>query len=582
MQKLGVIPDQLIGICVERSLEMVSGILGILKAGGAYVPLDPVQPPQRLEFMLEDAGCSILLTQQQLITIPSYAGKVVYLDCAELTTEEETNPLSNVQAENLAYLIYTSGSTGRAKGVAIEHSSLVNAYYGWEKVYQLRSQIHCHLQMASFSFDVFSGDLIRALCSGGKLVLCPRELLLEPQKLYELMHQQKVDCAEFVPVVLRNLVQYLEGNQQKLDFMQLVICGSDSWYGAEYSKFRSVLGETRLINSFGVTEATIDSSYFESSTQKLPPKQLVPIGRPFPNSQLYILNADLQLLPIGVIGELYIGGVGLARGYHNRPELTAEKFILNIFTQEPGERLYKTGDLARYLPDGNIEFLGRIDNQVKIRGFRVELGEIEALLSQHPAVKETVVAVREDNPNDKRLVAYIIPNNILQTSQIRNYLKDKLPNYMIPAVVLLDTMPLTPNGKIDRRALPAPTANNQELAETLVPPRTAVEEILAGIWAKTLRIELGIHDNFFELGGHSLLATQVVSRIREALQIELPLRCLFESPSVAELSQTIIAKEAKPGLTEKKAQILKKLQKMSDEEAKQALQSRKAVKEVRA
>ena len=581
LQKLGVIPDQLIGICVERSVEMVSGILGILKAGGAYVPLDPVQPPQRLEFMLEDAGCSILLTQQQLMTIPTYTGKVVYLDCAELIAQEESNPLSNVQPENLAYLIYTSGSTGRAKGVTIEHRSLVNAYYAWEKVYQLRSQIHCHLQMASFSFDVFSGDLIRALCSGGKLVLCPRELLLEPQKLYELMRQQKVDCAEFVPVVLRNLVQYLERSQQKLDFMQLAICGSDSWYGAEYSKFRNVLGETRLINSFGVTEATIDSSYFESSTQKLPPEQLVPIGRPFPNSQLYILNADLQLLPIGVIGELYIGGIGLARGYHNRPELTAEKFILNIFTQEPGERLYKTGDLARYLPDGNIEFVGRIDNQVKIRGFRVELGEIEALLSQHPAVKETVVVVR-DNPNDKRLVAYIIPNGIFQTSQIRNYLKDKLPNYMIPAVVLLDTMPLTPNGKIDRRALPAPTANNQELAETLVPPRTAVEEILAGIWAKTLRIELGIHDNFFELGGHSLLATQVVSRIREALQIELPLRCLFESPSVAELSQTIIAKESKPGLTEKKAQILKKLQKMSAEEAKQALQSRKAVKEVRA
>lgn len=588
LQKLGVIPDQLIGICVERSLEMAIALLGILKAGGAYVPLDPDLPQQRLEFMLQDAGCSILLTQKQLIeTIPTYQGKVIYLDAdwELIANGKESNPTSNVQPENLAYLIYTSGSTGKSKGVMIQHNNLVNAYYAWEKAYQLSSQVRCHLQMASFSFDVFSGDLIRALCSGGKLVLCPREILLEPQQLYELMRQHKIDCAEFVPVVLRNLVQYLEKSQQKLDFMRLVICGSDSWYGGEYSKFRNVLGkETRLINSFGVTEATIDSSYFEHITGELPDEQLVPIGRPYANSQLYILDEYLQPVSVGVTGELYIGGEGLARGYHNRSDLTAEKFITNIFSQKTQARLYKTGDLVRYLPDGNIEFLGRIDNQVKIRGFRIELGEIEAILSQHPKVKETVVVVREDNPRDQRLVAYIVPNAILSNSEIRNFLKDKLPEYMTPSTfVQLDTLPLTPNGKIDRRSLPAPVPSNLELTETFVAPRTAVEEILAGIWVKILRLErVGIYDNFFELGGHSLLATQVISRIREAFRIELPLRCLFESPTVAQLAQTIIAKEAKPGITEKMAQILKKLEGMSDEEAKQALESRKAVKEVRA
>ncbi|MBU7581844.1 MAG: amino acid adenylation domain-containing protein [Nostoc sp. TH1S01] len=544
LQKLGVGAEVLVGICVERSLEMASALLGILKAGGAYVPLDPDQPQQRLDFMLQDAECSVLITQKQLTeTLRTYTGKVIYLDAdwKLIAQEQESNLTSNVQATNLAYLIYTSGSTGKSKGVMVEHSSLVNAYYSWEKAYQLGSQVRCHLQMANFSFDVFTGDFVRALCSGGKLVLCPRELLLESQQLYELMCQQQVDCAEFVPVVLRNLVEYLEKSQQKLDFMRLVICGSDSWYGADYQKFRAVLGEeTRLINSFGVTEATIDSSYFEHTTGELASEQLVPIGRPYANSQLYILDANLQPVPIGVMGELYIGGNGLARGYHKRPDLTAEKFISNIFSQKSRARLYKTGDLVRYLSDGNIEFLGRIDNQVKLRGFRIELGEIEALLSQNPAISETVVVVREDIPGNKRLVAYIVANSILQTSDIRNFLKDKLPNYMIPsAFVQLDVLPLTPNGKIDRRTLPAPVTEEQVVQTQ----RTPVEEVLAGIWTEILGREcIGNNDNFFDLGGHSLLATQVISRLRDAFKIELPLSYLFKSPTIAECAQVIETK----------------------------------------
>jgi len=586
LQKLGVQPDVLVGICVERSLEMVIAVLGVLKAGGAYVPLDPAQPLQRLAFMLQDADCKVLLTQKRLLEeLPTHTGKVVCLDADwEIISQEQgSNLTSPVQPENLAYVIYTSGSTGQAKGVMVKHSSLVNTYFAWEQAYQLRQQANCHLQMANFSFDVFSGDLIRALCSGGKLVLCPRDFLLDPQQLYELMLQQKIDCAEFVPVVLRNLIEYLEKTQQRLDFMRLVICGSDSWYGAEYQKFRDFVGvSTRLINSFGLTEATIDSSYFESATAELSAQQLVPIGRPLANTQLYILNSFLQPVPIGVPGELYVGGASLARGYYNRPQLTAERFIPNVFSHQMGARMYKTGDLARYLPDGNIEFLGRIDHQVKICGFRIELGEIEALLGQHPQVRQVVVTAPEDELGNKQLVAYVVPEEqpiALKLHELRNFLKERLPDYTLPsAFVLLEALPLTPNGKVDRRSLPAAALQKLELAEPYVAPRNAVEEVLAGIWAKTLRVErVGIHDNFFELGGHSLLATQVISRIRETFQVELPLRCIFESPSVAQLAQIVIAKEAKPGLTEKIARIQKKLEGMSVEDARKALESRKAV-----
>ena len=612
LQKLGVGPEVLVGICVERSLEMVVGLLGILKASGAYVPLDPAYPQERVAFMLKNAQVSILLTQQEswkvepsgsalapfsvdseprrglkstahssspfqwterlvdsqisplertlAVTqgLKSLAGErvnaryesnfptpiAIYLDkdWEVISQESEENPITDVTAENLGYVIYTSGSTGKPKGVMIQHNSLVNAYFAWEEAYQLRATPTCHLQMASFSFDVFSGDLVRALCSGGKLVLCPRDFLLDPQKLYELMLQEKVDCAEFVPAVLRNLIQYLEESEQRLDFMRLLVCASDRWYVGEDKKFKRLCSpQTRLINSFGLTEATIDSSYFETTTLDLSVERLVPIGRPFANTQLYILDPHLQPLPIGVPGELYVGGAGLARGYLNRPELTAERFSPNPFKQ--GTRLYKTGDLARYLPDGNIEFLGRADNQVKIRGFRIELGEIEAELSQHPQVGEIALLVREDEPGNKYLVAYIVPREaVLPTvSELRSFLKQKLPDYMVPsAFVMLDSLPLTPNGKVDCRALPAPDRTRLGSEKTFTPPQTPVEEVLAGIWAQVLDIEpVGIHDNFFELGGHSLLATQVIYRVRSTLQVELPLRCLFESPTVAGLAESI-------------------------------------------
>ena len=551
LQKLGASPEVLVGVCADRSEEAIAAFLGVLKAGAAYLPLDPAYPPKRLAYMLEDAQAPLLLTQQHLLNkLPPHSCKVVCLDAdwEQVALESEENPSNTATPENLAYVTYTSGSTGRSKGVAVNRSSLVNAYLGWETAYELRSGVTSHLQMASFSFDVFSGDLMRSLCSGGKLVLCDREKLLAPQKLYELMRQQKIDFAEFVPAVLRNLIQYLEESGQRLDFMKIVVCGSDSWYTSEYEKFRQFCGpETRLINSFGITEATIDSCYFESATGNLAGEQLVPIGRPFPNTQLYILDAALGPVPIGVPGELHVGGAGLARGYLNRPELTAEKFIANPFCEEissfgPSNRLYKTGDLARYLPDGNIELIGRIDNQVKIRGFRIELAEIEAVLSQHPAVLESAVLVWSETNARKRLVAYVVPdareqNSSLPSSELRQFLQERLPEYMVPsAFVLLEKLPLTPNGKLDRAALPDPDLTRSDLEAAFAAPSSSVEEQLASIWAQVLGIErVGTGDNFFELGGDSILSIQIVAKANQA-GIQLTPKLLFQHQTIAFLA----------------------------------------------
>jgi len=541
LQARGVRPEVLVGICVERSCEMVVGLLGVLKAGGAYVPLDPQLPPERLEFMLSDSQISVLLTQEKLVPqMPKHTACVVCLD-ADWEVYSEDNPVSEVTPENLAYAIYTSGSTGTPKGVTITHRSLVNAYFAWEQIYELGTRTSSHLQMANFSFDVFSGDLVRALCSGGKLVLCPQESLLVPEKLYELMGEEGVDCAEFVPAVLRNLVEYLKKTNQNLHFLRLLVVGSDSWYVNEYQELQHFCGpETRLINSYGVSEATIDSCYYEGTGDNLPITELVPIGHPLPNTQLYILDQYLQPVPIGVPGELHIGGVGLARGYLNRPHLTKSKFIPNPFGEEPHSRLYKTGDLARYLSDGNIEWLGRIDHQVKIRGFRIELDEIAAAIAKNHQVRGAVVIAHTDQLANKCLVAYIVPTQEPpNVTELRRFLKQKLPDYMVPsAFVTLEALPLTPNGKVNRRLLPVPPELSGD--HRFVPPRTPTEEVIASIMATVLgRERIGIHDNFFEVGGHSLLATQVISRLRETFAVEVPLRCLFASPTVAELNELI-------------------------------------------
>ncbi len=550
LHNLGVRPETVVGIMLDRQPHLLQAVLGVLKSGGAYLPLDPSYPQERLSYMLNDAHVPILITQkewQELIPA-EFQGQILLLDEMQATLEglPDDNPAFPVHPDNLVYMIYTSGSTGKAKGTMIRHRSLVNAYLAWEKAYELRSKARSHLNMASFSFDVFSGDWTRALCSGGKLVLAPREILLEAGQLYALMRKEKITIAEFVPAVLRNLIAHLEETGEKLDFFRDLIAGSDIWYVSEYKKFLSFTGpQTRLINSFGLTEATIDSTYFESRDLNLSGDRLVPIGRPFENMTVYILDDFLQPVPIGVRGELYVGGLGLARGYSNRPDLTAERFLPDPFAKAPGARMYKTGDMARYLADGNIEFLGRADDQVKLRGFRIELGEIETALSEHPDIQTAAVVLREDTPGDKKLIAYFVPQAGKEPTNkaLRQFLADKLPEYMVPsAFVQLDEMPLTPNGKVNRRALPPPdqTLLQKAIEQEYEAPRTPTEEVLAEIYGSLLKVEkVGANHNFFDLGGHSLLATQLVSRIRQSFDIDLPLRHVFEKPTVAGLAMII-------------------------------------------
>ena len=529
-------PDTLIALSLDRSLEMIISILGVLKAGGAYVPIDPAYPDERINYMLEDANVPVLIIQDKLREkFSNYKGKFLKLDSQwdEIAKQPKLNLISDITSRNLAYVIYTSGSTGKPKGVMIEHYSLLNIYFGWDKFYQLSKEKHNHLQMASFSFDVFCGDFLRALCSGGKLVMSPQEYLLEPNLLYSLIIEEKITCAEFVPVVLKNLVDYLEYKNLKLR-LKILICGSDYWLLKDYQRFQKVcVSCTRLINSYGLTEATIDSIFFEKAflnIKSIDHMRAVPIGRPITNTQTYILNRFLRLLPIGVSGELYIGGEGLARGYLNRPKLTRERFIENPFLSEEereekkkrGEetRLYQTGDLARYLSDGNIEFLGRIDDQVKIRGFRIELTEIESAISKIEGIKQVTVQAREkqtESGTNKYLVAYYIKEPLVQiTSEvIISYLSQRLPDYMIPsAFVELESFPLTVNGKLDRKALPDPKFTDKE---SYVAPRNELEEQLCSIWQEVLGIEkVGISDDFFRIGGDSILSILLSSKMRKA------------------------------------------------------------------
>ncbi|PSB57478.1 hybrid non-ribosomal peptide synthetase/type I polyketide synthase, partial [Chamaesiphon polymorphus] len=541
-----------VGIYLERSGHTLVAVLAVLKIGAAYVPLDPSYPVDRLAYMLTNGRVNCLLTDTTIVTpLPNAPDLVVYLDRdrAAIASYANTNLALEIDPSSLAYVIYTSGSTGMPKGVTVSHRSLVNAYHGWESAYQLRTRTRSHLQMASFSFDVFAGDYIRALASGAKLEICPRDWLLEPARLDRFIRDRQIDCAEFVPAVMRLLAEYLISTNQNLAQMSLVVVGSDRWYVREYQQWQQLCGShTRLINSYGVSEATIDSCYFETNTiENFPHEALVPVGKPFPNVRLYVLEPTLQPAPLGVPGELYIGGMGVSPGYDARPDLTEIQFIADPFSDRPDAKLYRTGDLARYLADGNLEYLGRIDQQVKIRGLRIELAEIESVLQAQPSIQQAIVLVREDQPGQQQLVAYLVtpPEVTVTANDVRRALREKLPEYMIPnAWIFLAEFPLTPNGKVDRRALPAPTGSSDPTF-IYVAPRNPTEEVLAQIWVELLPVDrVGIRDNFFNLGGHSLLATQLISRIRSTWQVELPLRLLFEATTIEELAIAIQAQQS--------------------------------------
>jgi amino acid adenylation domain-containing protein len=542
-------PEVLVGICVERSLEMVVGLLGILKAGGAYVPLDPFYPLERLAFMLEDTDAPVLVTQGHLRErLPTFRGELVCLDeeHEEITRCPDGNPQSHTTPDNLAYVIYTSGSTGRPKGVMVEHGNLASVRSAFLRNYPGRRLTW--FSTASFSFDVFSGDVLRSVCSGGRLVLCPTYLLTSPKELFRLIAREHIDALECTPSVLAELVQYLKGTGESLGRLGYLIAGAEVWQVSDFVAARTTCGPgVRIFNTFGVTEATIDSTFFEGDVESIGSGPHVPIGRPIANTEVYVLDDHRNPVPIGVSGELYIAG--LARGYLNRPALTAERFVPHPFSDRPGARLYRAGDLVRYRPDGNLEFLERMDEQVKIRGFRIELGEVEATLAEHPTVRRGVVVAREDKPGDKRLVAYYVISHRGQeptTSELRAFMKAKVPEYMVPsAFVGLEAFPLTPHGKVDRRSLPAPGLSDIRAENVYAEPRTPVEEQLVEIWEEVLGLErVGIHDDFFELGGHSLLAVRVVTRLIRNFGVELPLRVLFEDPTLEGLALAITQMQA--------------------------------------
>jgi len=535
LRSLDVCPDSLVGICIERSLEMVVGLLGILKAGGAYVPLDPAYPSERLAFMLEDSQAPVLLTQQGVVALlPKSGTHVVYLDAdwEAIARSSQDNPASNVTGNNLAYAIYTSGSTGKPKGVQILHGAVVNFLTSMRRCPGLTDQ-DTLLSVTTLSFDIAALEIFLPLSVGARLVMVSRSVATDGTQLLERLNYCGATVMQATPATWRLLLAagWSGSHQMK------ILCGGEA-LSRELANQLLEKGAS-LWNLYGPTEATIWSTIYQVDNTD----GAVSIGRPITNTQIYLLDEHLQPVPVGVPGELYIGGAGLARGYLNRPELTAQKFIANPLSQEPNARLYKTGDLARYQSDGNIEYLGRIDHQVKVRGFRIELGEIEAVLGQHLAVQETVVMVREDVPGNKRLVAYVVVNQTSAptVSQLHQFLKQKLPEYMIPsAIVKLEALPLTPNGKVDRRALLAPDTARPELQSAFIAPRDTLELQLAHIWEDVLNVRpIGVTDNFFTLGGHSLLAVRLIALLQQQFGQNLPLATLFLAPTIEHLASTL-------------------------------------------
>lgn len=531
LRDLGVGPDVPVGVCLERSMEMIVTLLAILKSGGAYVPLEAGYPAERLTLMLEDSGVPVLITTEQLLdTLPAHWAQVVCVDAdSDLISSQSSEDVNSAVApDNLAYIMYTSGSTGVPKGVSVTHRNVVRLVK--ETNYFTFDRSHVFLQNAPISFDASTFEIWGSLLNGARLVLTTQHTpTLE--ELGEAFRQYGITTAWLTAGLFHIMV---DERPQELATLRHLLAGGDVLFASHVRRALDALNEGQLINGYGPTENTTFTCCCPMLS--LPPEATsVSIGRPISNTQVYLLDSQLRPVPVGITGELYIGGDGLARGYNNRPDLTAERFVPDPCSAVPGSRLYRTGDLARYMPDGQIDFLGRRDFQVKVRGFRIELEEVEAALSSHPSIRQCVVTVRSDG-TDKQLVAYAVldEGRTLKVADVRSFLRGKLPEYMVPTqFITLDAFPLTPNGKIDRRALLTLDVKTPETYEDYAAPRTQIEELLVGIWSEVLDIGLvGIRDNFFDLGGHSISAVQLVSRVRQAFGKELPIRVLFESPTI--------------------------------------------------
>ncbi|HKS35991.1 MAG TPA: amino acid adenylation domain-containing protein [Verrucomicrobiae bacterium] len=535
LQKLGVGPDALVGLCVERSPVMVVGLLGVLKAGGAYLPLDPAYPRERLAFMLEDSGASVLLTQKKLLaSLPKHKVRKICHDSEWrlISRESAERPSVGALPEHLAYVLYTSGSTGKPKGVQIPHRAVVNFLNSMRRRPGLTRE-DVLLAVTTLSFDISGLELLLPLTVGARVMLASREEAADGAQLAARIAQGGVTVMQATPSTWRML---FDSGWQGSNSLR-VFCGGEALSSDLANRLLERCAE--LWNLYGPTETTIWSTVAKVE----PGADSIVVGGPIDNTQTYILDNHLQPLPVGVPGELFIGGTGLARGYLKRPELSAEKFIRHPFSADADARLYRTGDCARWRGDGNIELLGRLDHQVKLRGFRIELGEIESVLQQAPGVREAVVIVREDRPGDPRLAAYL--TTFRQTSvsinELRTFLHERLPDYMLPsAFVMLDTLPLTPNGKVDRRALPAPESRESNLKTTFVDPDAGVEQAIAAIWREVLSVaKPGANDNFFDLGGHSLHVVRIQTRLREQLGIDIPVVRLFQYPTIRSLARSL-------------------------------------------
>lgn len=556
LRMLGVRSGDLVGICVERSLDMVVGLLGILKAGGAYVPMDPSYPPERLAFIVEDTQMPILLTQEHVLTRISIQKTHVVCfdrDAALLSQQSIIDPPNSVTADDLAYVIYTSGSTGQPKGSLLQHKSLLNLIFWHQQTFHVTASDRA-TQVASPAFDATGWEVWPYLTCGACIYLPDEDTRITPTLMRDYLVQQNITIS-FLPTIIAESIMMLEWPTHTA--LRFLLTGAD-----KLQHYPSSNLPFTLINNYGLTEAAV----VNTSGPILPtdhPTDTPSIGRPIANTQIYLLDEQLREVPIGESGELYIGGAGLACGYLNRPELTAERFIQHSFADEPKRLLYKTGDLARFLPDGQIMFVGRADLQIKIRGYRIEPNEIVSALNQHPAIQASIVVAHEDRVGDKKLVAYVvpIPNANLSLSSLRGLVLAQLPDYMLPSTfVLMEELPLTAHGKVDRVALPIPDATNILHDDASMAPSTPTEIRVAGIVTTLLNIdEVGIDDNFFMLGGHSLLGTQVIARISETFGVDLALRTLFDSPTIRELSAEI------------ERLIIGQLEAMSDEEAMQLL-----------
>ena len=557
LRRVGVRPDSRVGLCIHRSLDMMVALLAIMKAGGAYVPLDPTYPRERLDFMLQDSGAEVLLTQENLLEMFSKTN--VHATCLDrdwpaLALESDLNPQADVSPDNLCYVIFTSGSTGRPKGVQLEHRNVVNFLNSVHRLFRL-GESDTYLGVASMSFDASVLDFYLPLTTGAKLVIVDSELPKDATALAQVISQAGVSAMHATPSTWRSLTDSAWRGSKTLK----ALSGGEA---LSWDLAKSLLPCcSELWNLYGPTETAVYSAIHRVAEAD----GAVLVGRPIDNTQIYILDSCNAPVPVGVPGEICIAGTGVARGYLARPELTAEKFVTNPF--RPAERMYRTGDLGKFRLDGVIECLGRSDHQVKLRGFRIELGEIESVLTQYPGVRQAVVDVRAGKSGDRRLIAYLVTENgSAPVSELRNFLNGKLPEYMVPsAFVTLDALPLSPNGKLNRGALPDPGDARPQVGREFVPPATPVETAVAQIFSDVLDVRpVGLHDNFFELGGHSLLATRVVSRLRDQFQIEVTPRFVFESPSVGALSERISGLLLQSASADEMASVLAELGEWED------------------